>query len=732
MRIHSEPSSKPSWTRGVRRVVLVLATALASCTYSSLEPDAGGLDAGDLPDGTARRDGSARPDAGDEDAGSASVHRYVSSRVEPAEATLSCDRTQDFRMLATRDDGLEVMLPLVDWATDAPGLGTVSEGRFTPRAGCRASGRATITATAPDGFGAELTADATVTVRVDPPPGVEGVTLADAEARFMRPAGAAAAARVVYPLDGVLLPNNIAPIDLQWTGGVEGDVYRITIESETLRVVHYVAHTGAGFGYHWVPSTEAWAYVSENYDGRFEVRVDRWSSSSDTVSLGAPIQMRVARSGFAGAVYYWGIARDSSTATFERINVATGLHEQIIENPPTPSGAGNGCVGCHTVSRDGRFLAANLNGGSGSANEGGALFDLTGDLSGSPTPTVFPTWPRNDRFWFAATFNPDATRLLINSSYAILIDTSDGSTVPATGIPPRDAQHVYYGSDWSPDGNTIVMARYDATTSSWAHLFSHSDLEILPVIGPDAFGGVTVLHRGDDLIGAPEGGRVDVHPSFSPDSLYLAFQHSDWSRTSLGGGSTFAGGWTSSALYMVSMTAGSPIRLDNAVSGVHGHRDYWPTFAPFRTTEPDGTVIVWLAFTSGRDYGNEESGTAAVSDLLGRQIWVTALELPSDELGGTVTHDPSNVPFWLPGQNTGLENLGAYWAGLPCRAQGDGCGVSSECCSEYCAPGGGGALECQPVPSGSCRERGESCGSDGDCCVTLTCISGACVPSGPI
>jgi hypothetical protein len=625
---------------------------------------------------------------------------------------------------------MEVPIPSVSWSVGDSRLGTIdASGTFTPRAGCRASGRTTIGATSPNPFGGELTGDGEVTVRIEVPAIAEGVTLADAEAAFARPEGSDPASPIRYPLDGVLLPNNIAPLHVQWDGGASGDVYRITIENDSLRIVAYRVHDGPAFAFDWTPARDLWNYVSENSGGELSLQIDRATATS--VSLGTPIRMRMARSGIAGAVYYWGLLRDTSSAHFERISAATGEHERIIPNPPTPSGGGGGCVGCHTVSRDGRFLAANLNGGSGGANEGGAMFDLTRDLSGSPAETVFPTWPREDRFWFSAVFNPDATRLFITSSYAIVIDPSDGSTVPATGLPPRDAANAFYSCDWSPDGSTIAMTHIDTATSTWAHLFTHGDLVVMPALAGDAFGPLEVLHRADDLATAPEGGRVDVHPAFTPDSRYVAFQHSTWARTVEGGASTF-GTWTSSALYLIARDGSTLVRLDNAVAGTHGHRDYWPTFAPFASREPDGTTIMWLAFTSGRDYGNARAGTAAAPDAFGRQLWVTALTMPGGEFPEPIAADPSHAPFWLPGQNTGLENLGAYWAGLACRASDDRCEVSSECCSAYCAPDATGAFTCQPPPPDRCRAESESCGGSADCCVGYTCVSNTCVADGPI
>jgi hypothetical protein len=238
------------------------------------------------------------------------------------------------------------------------------------------------------------------------------------------------------------------------------------------------------------------------------------------------------------------------------------------------------------------------------------------------------------------------------------------------------------------------------------------NLALLPVVerSPLQFAAPNVLHRGADLAMATERGATDSHPTWSPDSRLLAFQH--------GVGAFSLNG--PAALYLISRDGGTPVRLDNAVGGANAVESYHPTFSPFSTMEPGGRRYYWLAYFSRRDYGNAQAGTRGTRR---RQLWVTAIDASAPP--GT---DPSSVPYWLPGQDVATENMAAYWAQEACRMNGTECRASSECCSGVCRPDPMMPMRytCQPPPPAECRRRGQTCGGASDCCMGLTCLGNVC------
>ncbi len=510
-----------------------------------------------------------------------------------------------------------------------------------------------------------------------------------------------ARASLVYPLDQSVMPQNVSPPDVQWQGGAAGDIYRVTLQKSHVTVTAYTQHTGAGYRYDWVPDTVAWRTLAES-DPAENVRftVDRWDGH--TAYAGTPVNVRLARGSLAGAVYYW----DLVAGRILRIHDDTAMSDNFMPHPPQRASDGSRCVACHAISRDGRYMAAEIWEGQGPSD----VFDLTTDLTVDPAPTRFATSVAS---WVYASFNPDATRLIANRLGGLfLVDPSTGRTVtPAMGTLPPDTTAVQ--PSWSPDGHSIAYVAN--TVGPGPTSFTQGDLAILPVTGTDSFGSPSVIHHGNALSSDPPGGSSDAYPTWTPDSHWLAFQHGPYSESDNGADGVSPAMRFNAGMYIIAPTGGSPTRL-TAASGTGAAADaFFPNFSPF----VQGGEY-WLLFFSRRDYGNAQAGTYGTGR---RQLWVTAVDT-------TVTPgtDPSHPPYWLPGQIVTSENISGFWAPQPCRPNATGCEVSSECCSGVCAPNASGMLVCNPPPSTApCRSEGQRCGGTSDCCAGLVCDGNVCL-----
>lgn len=694
---------------------LVLAAALAGCSAEEATQTpcgAGVICAGD-PDTGVRLDaafdrGPASDRTGPNDLGvvrdAIPIRELTRVAVDPPAATLTVRdgvaATQAFSVVGTFNDGTSRPLANGTWSMPTALAATVDPNTGVVTAGGRAGALLELTVHVPGPGGDELTATAAVTVRVERalldrlvPDVVEHFTAAPVADLSRRVA-------LRYPLDRAVIPTNLPAPDVQWEGGSVGDYFRVRLAKPHAQVDAYLQHSGADFGYHWAVDPEAWrALLETDPADPLTVVVDRWDSAMRERIEGESVSLRVARAVLSGTIYYW----DLSMGRLMRLDALTGARSLTVPNPPPQpdgEGAGSRCIACHTVSRDGRYLSAELWGG----DQPGVAIDLTSsELSRDPAPTLFG--PSTELRYLFSTFSPDATYLVVNRGNTMrLLARATGAVVPDSNLPADHAAHP----EWSPDGMSVAMITN--TNGGWAVDFTRGDLSVVPRTGETTFGEPRILHRGTtDPMPADGALVVDAHPTFSPDSRWIAFQHGIHSR---GGneGAHFPGRLEVTA---ADATPDTPSLVLANANGSGEPDSYWPNFSPF-----DQGGYFWVAFYSRRDYGNAQVGTRGTRR---RQIWVAAIANHP-----TAGADPSQVPYWLPGQETSQENMSAYWAPVACRMNSERCGVSSECCSGLCNAGPDGMFVCTPPPPAMCRREGTTCSTTSDCCDGLMCSSRVC------
>lgn len=497
----------------------------------------------------------------------------------------------------------------------------------------------------------------------------------------------ARAPSLVYPLDGAVMPDNVFPPDVQWENGAPGDIIRITLEKPSSTIRGYLTMASAADA-HWQVDETAWRRLTRSDpEAPATVEITRYEAATGALIADRKISLRFARASLAGSIYYWDIER----GRIVRINEGTAQREQFMPSPYLD------CVGCHSVSTSGRYMAGRFGGGDNIAG----VLDLTQDLTTNPPPTMYPVDGNTIRWWFSS-WSPSDRRLIVSTDEGTtrtlrLVDPFLGTYLPTMGDPlPTSATHPV----WSPDGSAIA---YVGNIDAWGGANQAGNISVLAVTSTDTFGPGRMIHDGANVPGAIPAGAADSYPTWSPDSQWIVFAHGDSSRSENG----------HAALYMIKRDGTGAVRLDKASGGPNTQDTFQPRMSPFR----QGGYF-WVTYLTRRDYGNASAGTKGSGR---QQIWISAIkENPAPG------EDPSEVGYWLPGQNTASRNISAYWAPRACRDGGSSCQTGSECCSGDCRPDAQNALVCSPGGPPMCREFGQSCGDSSECCDGLPCQAGMC------
>jgi hypothetical protein len=560
--------------------------------------------------------------------------QLVSIAVSPADATIAVESgvamPLTYSAVGTFADGHQAPIADATFALDdaAQKLAALSGAQLT--ASGTAAGKGQVSASSGGVTGATSVTVTVHDVHVDPS------APADAPTKFSGAAMTGSFSPLIdYPLDGAVMPSTVKAPDVQWEGNANaGDLYRVKLVAGGATVESYLANA-AGFTFESQPLAADWALLLASSNGQpIAVTVDHYDPQTGVQGSQA-VSVRPITANVTGVIYYW----DLSEGKMQRLD-ASGRALAIPSPPvsPNPSEAGDRCVACHEISRDGRYLAAELWGGG----DGSAVFDLSSpNINSDPAPTLAPLNSYSSLF---ATFNPDASRLLINSGNALgLIDPKNGMSLATSGTPLPTANAAH--PTWSPDGSLIAFITN--TDGPWAVDYTQGDVATIPVTGPDTFGPAQTLvasSTGDPAFKAPS------WPSFTPDSQFIAYAAGTNSRGRNSVGTPPTEVVYPGALFLVNRSGGAPVKLDGACSSQSDC--YLPNFSPY-----DSGGYFWMVFYSLRDYGNAQAGTKGTKR---RQLWVTAID--KSKLG---SGDPSSVPYWLPDQDPKTENMSAFWAVPP-------------------------------------------------------------------
>jgi hypothetical protein len=638
-------------------------------------------------------------------------------------------------------------------ATDDPGVGGFNGNVFTW--GGKYGGTVTISATY---CGVVATTTLVLKSNVNATVGKGGVDPNAASGQF---GGGGASTNpscsptLVYPPDGVLLPPNTNVIEVHFLPGGSNHLFEVSFTNSTTNYRLYTSCTGAApadgmplnGGCVLELDQADWTTLAQtNRNGEaLTVTVRGLGCDGANIASSASRQISIAREDLVGALYYWASMRITvgggnynSGGIFRYDFGVRGQKADPVLTPDSPvNSQENNCIGCHSVSRDGRKMIFDFDDNDDDDEYGDVFTDiydiaaktvvnpiLKHDKGGNKFPPGYHTWNRTTQ-QFLLSDGPGDTAQPAGAFYRVSeAGMTSGYTKSGTlrGTTP----------DWAPDDGKVVFASppdvlVDPPAAGyWQAKAGKAD--DLWFAGASLY--VAPWNAANNTLGDPQalltssGQDNYYYPSFSPDGSLIVFNYAP-------SGANYHNELARVKVISAGQAAPTPadlVRLNDSGPLTNS----WARWSPFVQTY-QGQKILWITTSSTRNYGlrivnDGKHNCYAAESPIGpaftdaqdscrrSQIWMAAVRL--DVAAVEAGQDISWPAFWLPFQDLATNNHLAQWAQ---RGFEGTCNVDSDCGGGRCCDNGG----CTTCPSTK-----PNCNAGNNCAPGQCCVSGSCGPCG--
>jgi len=431
---------------------------------------------------------------------------------------------------------------------------------------------------------------------------------------------------VHYPPPSVLVPPNLGQIEVQFTAPPAAKLYLLEFIGSKAVVRIYTTNKN------YTLTLDQWrglGMTSAGTDVRLRVLATKYTAGVGVSAVSTAQLLRIAEAPVIGGLYYWVVDKH----VIGQKPKYGSIYRYDFENPKVKADAyytykeAKDCVGCHTVSRGGKYIGFTLSGGNGD----GAIFNV------EQRTALFDT--RKGYKADLHTFNPDGTEVIVvNQGKLTRRETTSGKLLEVIPTGSGMATHP----DWGPKGNKLLLVK-TAKKDYFAGGFK-DDVHFRN-------GSIYVMERSSGKWGAPKllvkstNGVNFYYPSFSPNGDWIVFNRST--------GDSYSD--EDANVYIVKPN-GKGARALGRVNGTKISNS-WPRWSP-KVEKYKNTTLYWLTFSSVRNYG-VRLRNSAVKKYTDKapQIWMFAFDVNAANKG----QDPSQVPFWLPFQDMTHHNHIAQW-----------------------------------------------------------------------
>ncbi|MGH7293685.1 MAG: hypothetical protein ACRELB_02070, partial [Polyangiaceae bacterium] len=565
---------------------------------------------------------------------------------------------------------------------------------------------------------------------------------------------------LVYPLDGMLLPPNMNVLEVQWvppTGAALFEVdftngitdVKVETPCNAITTVRGTANVGCGLT---LPQ-QAWNDIANtNRDGdpvKVTVRATPAGGACVTASPQS-VSLAFAKDDLTGGIYYW------QSATFGGVAGTTGgiyYHDFGTFDPtPTPfytSGGTGTCVGCHTLSKDGARMSL-MTDDPDADDEYGDVKTHTMDvasrtvLGGKNMSAGFQTFTHDHALLVATTFKVMGAPPNTVPDTSFQVWNGDGTTLVATDPLPAGMQGSQPNLSWDDKTLVFVAPTYLSIATNTVSALGGAggdDHFLGGSLWQAAFSTTSGALTGYTALLTATGTQSFYYPDQSVDANWIVLNENDDVSTANNTGDCFYSRQSRVKILHYPPQAGDvPLDLPN-LNVASGLSNSWPRWSP-AVTSYHGKPVLWVTFSSNRDYGLHLKNTTAGYPTGGSnfdnyyppegptydqpqpaskqgitfdayaspQIWMAAVVV--DPNRALDTGDRSYPAFWLPFQDVTAHNHSAQWVG---QVQGGP------------PPGGDGGTGGNDSGAPACNEQGGACGSGGgSCCPDVVCCSGTC------